>query len=396
LELVARLTWESNLWGFSSADSDREKRAIAVIQTIDYLLMQHVDIPMEQGLCGAGGLEYYFPIGWNTKPVLPTNAQQTRDRLIAIIRDGTPLDLLDKIPDQHQCEGLGNGIQCRAMVMLGGLGNDPQSEAVLLSVLQAPGTDEKTKCAAFCALLMQGNHQSAEVWYRSLTDWNSIRQASEILLPNERQSTPGGASIVSTIGRDLDSDLVRRFKEAPDPISKAVLAEVLSGRVDNPSIRQSVITGFLSEASEVRIAILRNRPALIEDRVYSAELRKLVDSSDFRISSYALTQLSLVPDLSIRDMLVGFLGHEDPRRTWQAVQGLEHAGKADPLGTMRLVESALGQHHHDSTFNDYAHTTISRLTEYAQQHGFLPTREPSAQERARAEEELRRAKEKQR
>ncbi len=376
IELLTRLSWEATEYGFSSEEIDRQRRAIGIVQTIDYLLFELSGVPLIDGLGGGGGNEYYFPTGSYRRPMLPEDPKTVRDKLLRLVAEGGTADLVRKLPAQHRAIGIEEGVATRALLLAASLGPDPSVRGMLQGKLTEERASLHQKAAAAVGLLLQGNDHDVLNWLVT-QDWQTSMSAVRGLLPNERTfQTIGGnttGTYAASLGRGLDSHLLGLLGQAPDLESKAILAQALSGRVDNPAVRSAVL-GLMHEGDPtVQVALLRNRPALLDDPVYQLTLKNLVQSPDMRVSSYALIQLSMVPDLWVRDIVAAQLSHEDPRKAWQAAQGLAYCGRAEPLGTIELIRKQMQARNHDSTFQDHARTSIHQLTRMAQDQGLAPT-----------------------
>ncbi len=376
VELLTRLSWEATEYGFSSEEIDRQKRAIGIVQTIDYLLFEHSGISLIPGLGGGGGNEYYFPTGSYRRPILPEDPKFVREKLLRLVAEGVTADLVQKLPAQHRAIGIDEGVATRALLLAASLGPDASVRGMLQGKLTEERASLHQKAAAAVGLLLQGSEQDVLNWFVT-QDWQTSMSVVRGLLPNERTfQTIGGntsGTYAASLGRGLDSHLLVLLGQAPDLESKAILAQALSGRVDNPAVRSRVLTLMHSDDPTVQVALLRNRPALLDDPVFQLTLKGLVHSPDMRVSSYALIQLSMVPDLWVRDTVAGQLSHEDPRKAWQAVQGLAFCGRAEPLGTIELIQKQVQARAHDSTFQDHARTSIHKLTRMAQEQGLAPT-----------------------
>jgi hypothetical protein len=354
---LGRFYEESKLFGFDPMEVDAERRAFGLAQTVDYFILNEASIPIEGGPFGAGlDPEFYAPVGMLDGAAIPDSVEDSRKTLLNLWKQGSTNPVIGRLPPQHRFEGIEQVVRCRELAILASLGTDPEVQRLLQGVLEDTGEPPSIKAAAFTGLLLQEMDQDAAAWLTKQSDVEVLRAVAGGLFPSEIvtaantrdpliMSTFG--SHVSTTGRGIDDHLLRIYDSSTDEATRADLAAALAGRVDNPAVRDKVLTLLKGEDSNAIIQVLRQRPALVENHEYRAILGDLLASTDFRVRCWALENYALIPDPGVRDVIESFLADPDPRFRLNALGRLSCAGLYDPAGTIRIISRFVEQNPDD-------------------------------------------------
>ena len=356
-----RLTWEAT-FGANPQLIDQEKRSLAIVQAIDYLISKQAGLPSEDGgPQGGSEPEYYFALGAHTRFLRPEDPGPIRQQLLEALRSKSPDDLKDQLPEQHQFEGVEEAIACRRLSLLASLGPNDEVVSVLRTELHADAPLSR-RTAAFNGLLAQGRQEECEAWLRSQPDRDVLLAIADSLAPTEwkriETNEPGAAvkrepfySYTASQAPPLDAVLVEletRFRS--DPKVRPVLAAALAGRVESPGAREAVL-GILEDGDpDSVVQVLRQRPVLGSEARYVAALRKQISSQDLRVKTWAIINYSLTSDPQAWTYVLPQLRDPGPRVALAAVSGIRNCGLDAPLEALRAVLEAKEDRKHDSQF----------------------------------------------
>jgi hypothetical protein len=357
--LNARLWDEATLFGFPAEEVDRQKRALGLVQTVDYYLLKLAGIEIVGKWANGMDPAYYSPVGLPDGAKMPETPGTVQQQIyMRWVSQTLASEVASRLPEQHSIPGIDQVVRCRTLVLMASLGPDELVARELSRVMREESEPSRLRATAFMGLLAQGDEAGAGDWLRNHGDPELVQLVAESLAPSERRahwtSDPRHfaqyGSHESTMGRSLDEDLLRRFDASADASLRQALAAALAGRTDNVQVRSKVIEMLRSGDPEIAIQVLRQRPPLVEDAEYQEVLRNLLISEDFRVRSWATENYAIVPDPTVRDRIAKGLGDEDPRVALNALRLMGVCGRYDPTGTIEMIKTAVRQRALDGEF----------------------------------------------
>ena len=367
-DVLAELGWQVE-YGLGAQAYDNELRDIALIQYWDWKILKHAGVDFKDW--GGGDPESYFPGVFHDAVTVPGDAVIVRGKLADLLKSGVDT-LRSRFRGEFDPPGAEQGLRVRTLLLLSGLGRDPETMTLLREGLYGDG-DPRLKSAAATGLLVQGEDEDVRAWLLQQSDPDLIRAFVSGLASHDGMGVypsrdPAAwyaayRTAQSTLGRDLDPELLAITRGTDDRQTHLAGLVGLTARLDNPDIADYVSSYLATSNDEAAIiSILRLRPALTGREEYHSALSRFIDSPRKPLALLALGRIGFIPEERVVDRIIPFLAHPDLQFARVAADALGSCGGLKPRESLRALEEALLERSGDTRFAKRARDAIKNIT----------------------------------